>query len=658
MAPPPISGRVRFGAFEVDLVSGELRKQGIKIKIHDQPFRILTDLLAQPGQVITRDQLVHKLWRPGTFVDSDTGLNSAMKKLRDALGDSAENPRFIETLPRRGYRFLAEVHNLSVEPATRPQIGDSTVVGATHLADETHVVPIGAPWTENARPVAQEELRPITGAILGAGRRVAIAAAFAFAILAALFWWVRTPKPNPYTIAVLPLKNLSTEPGSDYFSDGLTDELIRNLSIINGLEVKSRTSSFSFKETSQNVRQIGSQLGVNLILDGSVLRAGNKLRVDVQLIRVADDHTLWSARYDRDLKDVFAIQDEISQSIVNELRLRLGNGQRRYSTSVEAYDEYLKGLVLMNGVPGPDSDAIEASIPAFERAIAKDPNFAPAYARIADAYADMSATPRIMSTKVADPKIREACEKALRLDPLLAEARACMGLVYARAHSWTEAEKEFRRALDLDPNLTRARQDFAIWVLLPMGRIDEAVSELRVAKKLDPLSKGAVTLLNFALMMTGKYDEVIKDSNQILVTDPNNYPVRQVLARALLQKGQVDAGIDILEKLGTGSEGFLGYACAKAGRSADAERIAAEQRHRPWMRALIYGGLGDKDRTYEGLEGMLAQGDPRLGNYTQFPELSVLRDDKRLTEIRREMGLPMAKKEVQADGAPPAINKN
>ena len=637
-----LSSRVRFGVFEVDLHAGELRKQGIKIKLQDQPFKVLAVLLAHPGEVVTREQICQKLWPADTFVDWELGLNSAVKKLRDALGDSAENPRFIETLQRHGYRLIVPV--VSVEnfaglpdpqqkqeatfPSDQPRMAAGGLAPGMGTIAEGQKRIVAEATTRLARP---------TSRILGK-------VAFVVAVLVALGvagWWRFRPMPgHQYTIAVLPLRNLSPEPGTDYFSDGLTDEIISNLSVIDGLEVKSRTSSFTFKDKPRDIHTVGAQLGAKLILEGSVLRAADKLRVNVQLFRVADDAPLWSGRYDRELKDVFEVQDEISRSIVNELRLKLGQGQRRYNTNLEAYDLYLQARTLVNRNPGPDSETIAQSIPLFQEAITKDPNFAPAYAGIADAYAYLSASPRTFDPETAYPKMRVACEKAFQLDPLLGEAYACIGLVDSRDHDWEEAEKAFRRAIQLNPNLSRTRQDFATWVLFPLGRLDEAEREMRTALESDPLSSKVLNALDFVLLSAGRDDEVLANSRRILAADPDDYQARQLSGRAFVQKGNLDEGIATFEKLGVGSESFLGYAYAKAGRHREAERIASQHRNFPWLQALVYAGLGDKDKAIKGLAKMAAIKDPRCGIYPLFPEFASLRGDPRLNKIRKELGLP------------------
>ena len=636
MAVPANRNPIRFGVFEVDLNSGELRKHGVKIKLHDQPFKILTILLEHPGEVVTREQLCERLWPSGTFVDSEAGLNSAIKRIRIALGDSAEHPRFVETLPRRGYRLIVEAEpvashvdaELPSASLTPGSLDREIYNGVRATAEKSVAISDSTPVPPRSRPriIMQRGLMIVAVlSILGASA----------------WWWAMRPTLKPYSIAVIPLQNLSPDAGSDYFSDGLTDEIIHNLAIIEGLEVKSRTSSFAFKGAQRDVHQVGAQLQANLILEGSVLRDGDRLRVNIQLVRVKDDYPLWSGEYNREVKDIFAIQDDISRSVVNELRLKLGRGQRRYNTNLDAYDDYLHAKVLLDSsLPGAGSDTIAESIPLFRGAIEKDPNFAPAYAGIATAYAYLSSTPRTFSAESAYPKMKETCERAVQLDPLLADAHACMGLVYSRGYAWADAEKSFHRALELDPNLSRSREDLAIWVLTPEGKVDEALTQLHAALKLDPLSSTAQYFLNFVLLIAGHNDEVLANSPSTLASDPNTYGALQLSARALVQKGRTAEGIAILEKLGKGSEAFLGYAYAKAGRSDDARGLIREHMDFPWLKAVVYGGLGDKDRAVEGLEQMIEIRDPRVGNYLQFPELSLLRGDQRLAEIRKRLDLP------------------
>jgi TolB-like protein/Tfp pilus assembly protein PilF len=454
-----------------------------------------------------------------------------------------------------------------------------------------------------------------------------------------LAWWWTQHSSTPITIAVLPLENLSHDPATDYFADGLTDELIRNLSLIDGLSARSRTSSFAFKGKPRNVRNVGKELEANYIVEGSVLRIGNELRVNAQLVRVRDDVPLWSAHYDRALVDVFAIQDEISRGIVNSLRLRLGRGRRRYETSAEAYDLYLqaRSLGIQQGLSGEVQ-----SIARFEEAIAKDPSFAPAYAGLAAAHAARSGTGEFDSAGEL-AKMQPAAEKALELDPLLAEAHGALGMVYAREAQWARSEKSFHRALELDPSDSVINGNFALSLLFPLGRIGEAVRQLRIAVKNDPFAPRLRYILANALIAAGRFDEAAGYCLNL----PAAFPGRsEWLARARLGQGRIPEAIQILEDAihrgdpdDTAVRGFLGYAYGRAGRRADAAKLAA-QTSDPYEQALTFAGLGDKERTLEALERARALGPVRLGRDLTYPEFELVRADPRLKALREKVGLP------------------
>jgi TolB-like protein/Flp pilus assembly protein TadD len=458
-------------------------------------------------------------------------------------------------------------------------------------------------------------------------------------VVGALAWWLIPHKSPPVAIAVLPLENRSHDPASDYFADGLTDELIRNLSLIEGLSPRSLTSSFAFKGRPRNVREVGKELDVDYILEGSVLRIGQQLRIDAQLIRVRDDFSLWSGRYDRRLTDVFIIQDEISRGIVNSLRLKLGRGRRRYETSSEAYDLYLQARTL--GIQQGLSGEIQ-SVAKFEEAIAQDPSFAPAYAGLAGAHVVRSGTDLFdLADELA--KMQAAAEKALELDPLLAEAHGALGMVYARQAQWERSEKSFRHALELDPNDSVLYGNFALQLLFPLGRIPEAVRQLRIAVKSDPLAPRLRYILANALMADRQFDEAVA----YCLSLPANFPGKnEWLGRARLGQGRVQEAIQILENENLrGVEhdssfiGFLGYAYGRAGRRDEAEKIAAETSE-PYSQALIFAGIGDKERTLQALERMAALGPVRLGRDLTYPEFDLLRGDPRLKVLRKKLGLP------------------
>jgi eukaryotic-like serine/threonine-protein kinase len=470
-----------------------------------------------------------------------------------------------------------------------------------------------------------------------ATRRRWVAAAASVLVVAAIVgsvprWW----RSHVATIAVVPFKNLSPDLNGDYFVDGLTDEIIRNLSVIDGLAVRSRTSSFTFKDRPRNIRDVGRQLGADLVVEGSVLRSDGRLRINAQLVRAADDTPLWSEKFDRDAKDIFAVQDEISRSIVNHLRLKLGRGQRRYNTNLEAYEVYLKARSLGDPV---DVAKARAAAELFERVIAKDAAFAPAYAGLADAWAAMSINRVGVPPDEAFAVMEPAAQRALQLDPLLAEAHAAMGVVAARDRKWNEAEAAFRRAVALNPSLSSVRMNFVMSTLWPEGRVDEALAEVQAASRADPLSPDVQRLMAYLLISAGRYDESIEVGRRALQAEPDHPHARQQFARALFLKGERAEAIRRFEQLGPGSHNFRGYAYAATGRRADAEAIAVERRDFPAALVLIHAGLGDKDRAFEALDRMEAERDPRVGIYLTYPELTVLRDDPRMDAFKRRLGL-------------------
>jgi serine/threonine-protein kinase len=541
--------------------------------------------------------------KPGYDSRQDSVVRTEAAKLRARLsqyyaGDGAADPVVIE-LPKGGYTPVFRQAEATIERT--------------------------APGPQGARPWLGTRLW-LTIALVG----------LALVVIASVWWWVQY-KGAPIPIAVLPLTNLSEDPANDYFADGLTGEIIRDLSILDGLAVRSQTSSFAFKGKARNVREAGKQLEVDYILEGSVQCAGRQLRINAQFIRVRDDFPLWSGKFDRELTDVFAIQDGISRGIVNNLRLKLGRGRRRYETSTEAYDLYLRGRAL--GIERSVSNA-NRSIGPFEEAIAKDPSFAPAYAGLAQAHAIQSAWFRYdVADEVA--KMRAAAEKAIQLDPLLAEAHDALGMAYARDAQWDQSEKSFRRAIELDPGGSMSQSHFALFLLFALGRIDEALQQLRVAEKNDPLSPRVHAWLASVLISAGRYDEAASHCEKV----PADYP-GSCQGRAQLWQGRTGEALQILETVfnrevnqGDPAWGYLGYAYARAGRREDAEKLAARNQD-PFNQAIIFAGLGDKYRTFEALDRAAAVGPVRMGWRLTSPEYALLRGDPRLKALRKKVGLP------------------
>jgi len=432
------SGVVRFATFQVDLRSGELRKQGVKIKVQEQPFRVLTVLLQRPGEVVTREELRNQNWSPDTFVDFENSLNTAINKLRDALGDSADNPRFIETLPRRGYRFIAPVSSDQQEkspvPAEESKVGDE-----------------------------QPGKNPRTR------RWLVLAAVAVLALLTLAYVTIRRRTKDAVhskinSLAVLPLKNLSGDPTQEYLADGMTESLIGRLSTIRGLRVISRTLVMVFRDTRISAPEIAKALNVDAIVEGSVIRKGSRVRVHAQLIRAATDEHFWSETYDRELRDVLALESDAAQSIARKVEITVtGEEHARLtaarSVSPEVYESYLKGRFNKHN----SKAEVEQSIAYFEDAIKRDPTFAPAYVGLADAYDRLGTVFVGAPPTEARQKQMSAARKALDLDPTIAEAHVLLADVLQRRWQWVDAEAEYRRALDLNPSDSAAHIGFAMW---------------------------------------------------------------------------------------------------------------------------------------------------------------------------------------------------
>jgi serine/threonine-protein kinase len=481
-------------------------------------------------------------------------------------------------------------------------------------------------------------------------KRVAYGAAAAAALLAALgIGWnpglramfMRAPAAAAHAaktpaIAVLPFVNASSDPGNDDFIDGLTSEVIRNLAVIDGLQVRSQTSSFFFKDRPRDMREVAKQLQVALVVEAYVQRIGNQLRIHAQLVRVPDDVPVWSNRFDRTLDDVFAIQDEISLAIVHELRLTLGRGQRRYQTNLAAYDLYLRGRAL---VARRGTESAEQAARLFEQVIAIDREFAPAHAGLADAYAAMSWA--IDAPETVPAGMRPAAVKALQMDPELAEAHAAMSVTYAREFDWDNATSSFERAISLNPNLSEIRTSYA-WTLLRQGQAAKALDILAPAMEMDPLSLAVKREVALAQFVGGRYEEAILILRQVVAADPDFTYAANLLARALTFAGRPEEAIALWESRPQPNdwERWLMPAYVKLGRRADVDRLLNLPRNaHPYRQALNYAALGDKERTFEALSRAAVVEPQRTAAILAFPEMSLLRGDPRLDQLRKRFNL-------------------
>ncbi len=510
--PERILGTLRFGAFEADLPSGELRKHGMKIKLQDQPFQILTMLLERSGQVVTREELRLKLWPGDTFVDFDHGLNNAINRLREALNDSADTPRFIETLPRRGYRFVGPVDRAAA----------AEQVPAAHFHPEARsveVAPIERPAAGAATLAGlRRRLRKFWAVEAGLGIAGALMLGL---ILSGRHWRALGPVSGQiHSLAVLPLENLSGDPSQEYFADGMTDALTTELAQVRALQVISRTSVVRYKGAKKPLSEIARELKVDAVVEGAVVQSGERVHMTAQLIDGASDRHLWARSYEVDVRDVAALEGEVARDIVREMRtpttpeerVRLARARKINS---EAYDLYLRARVHVGLVNMEDNQAV---INRLERAVAIDPGFALGYAELARAYRTRAFV-LAPNEKQWEEKAFVDAEKALLLDPEAAEAYVSRGsLLWSPSNHYPheKAVQDFRRALALNPNLAEAHHQLAN-VYNHIGLLDKGLAEVQKAVALDPQNTGARFRVGINLLYQQKYEESlasIRDSQR------------------------------------------------------------------------------------------------------------------------------------------------
>src|SRR5580658_7038317 len=536
----PPNSVVRFGTYEVSLRSGEVRKAGLRIKVQQQPTKLLEILLEHPGEVVTREELRSRVWPNESFGDFDQALNIAIGKLRSALGDSADSPRFIETLPKRGYRFIAEVSVLDTDarlrtPASLAAGPPATESGQTLQGSGLAAAPKGRPWPTRVAIVA-----------------VALIIIVSLSILS--IWLFRSHGPAPAgirSIAVLPLENLSGDASQNYFADGMTDELITDLAQISALRVISRTSVMVYKGARKPLPQIARELNVDAVVEGTVLHSGDHVRITAQLIEASTDKHLWSQSYEGELRDTLGLQNRVAGAIADQIRISLTPQEQAALKNVrvvnpEAYESYLKGRYFWNKRT---ADGLKVALAYFTQAIEEDPKYAQAYSGLADTYALLGDWQyAVMTPKEALPKAKAAAIKALELDSTLGEAHSSLA-VCLDGFDWDfdTAEKEFQRAIELSPGYATAHHWYA-WHLSHTGRNKEAIAEMRKAEDLDPLSLIINTDLAELLVLTHYYDESIRQSHKTIEMDPNFALAHNQLGQAYFQKQMYEPAIAELEK--------------------------------------------------------------------------------------------------------------
>jgi TolB-like protein/DNA-binding winged helix-turn-helix (wHTH) protein/Tfp pilus assembly protein PilF len=629
LEPARQSRILKFGLFEVDLEAGELRKSGMRHKLASQPFQVLRILLEHPQQIVLREELQQRIWPQDTFVDYDLALKKAVNRIREVLGDSAESPRFIETIPRRGYRFIAPI------------------------SGNGHEGTVELPVAENAQ--SRRSLR--IGIALGLGVAALLGAVLEFMPSESrhrIFGEDTTPRIR--SIAVLPLQNLSNDPAQEYFSDGLTDALITDLAQMGSVRVISRTSSMQYAQTKKSLPEIARELHVEGIIEGTVQRSGDRVRITAQLIYGPSDKHLWANSYERDMRDVFALERDVTEDIARQVQAKFTTQNHAAPsqprpTNPTALEAYLQGKYYLTRFGrGSGDDAQREAAAYFQRAIEADPNFAPAYHGLANAHMDLL-WPSNQDGEIA----KRAAERAVELAPDSSEARSILGLILTSTWNFPAAEEQLRRALALSPNSADAHDNFSNWLLV-MGRVDDALSEARVAQQLDPFGNHLPSALSWAR----DYDGAIAAARTLLQSDPDNGYFHFELFRAYALKGMDKDSIEEAEttfRLFGHPEAAAnihrafaasGYGAGLRQVAQEFERLIATKQGSFLVNcADIHAFLGDKDRAFYWLEEAYRQHDTHwtaldieLEWINAEPMLDSLRSDPRYKDLVLRIGLP------------------
>jgi len=614
----------------------ELRRGSSVLKLEKIPMELLILLVERRDQLVGREEIIARLWGKDVFLDTEQGINTAIRKIRLTLGDDPNDPRFLQTIVGKGYRFVGPI---TVIPATAPAPAP---------------VPATDEETQPSRPKTALRWKLVAFAAVF---MLASAAVVALAVVAFRYFdWIRWfPRPPVHSIAVLPLKNLSGNPGDEYFADGMTDELITNLAKISALRVTSYTSVSKYKTTSKPLPQVAQELQVDGIVEGSVLRSGDQVRITAQLIYAPRDQHLWAEEYQRYVRDVLYLQREVARDIAEQVRVTLTpNEQKRLATAGAvdpvAYESYLRGRSFWN--QRSEASLLKA-IDQFNKAIEADPGYAPAYSGLADCYTTLGYL-SYLDPLDAFPRARDAATKALELDPSLAEAHTSLAYFNLyHAWNWAEAENEFKKAIELNPNYATAH-DWYSYYLMAMGRFDDAWKEVNRAHELDPLSVTISTDIGFNYYYRRSYDEAINQLRATLSVSPK-FPLAHLwLGRAYQQKKMYSEAIDEFNKTDAALPGWIvtiagmGHAYGEWGHQAEAKQVlvrlnemAREKYVTPYGVALVYAGLGDKDQAFAWLNKAVAGRSHWLVWLNRDPRWDRIRSDPRFDDLQKRVGLPL-----------------
>jgi TolB-like protein/DNA-binding winged helix-turn-helix (wHTH) protein/Tfp pilus assembly protein PilF len=654
MEPTAQRRTARFGVFEADLDSRQLTKSGFRIRLQDQPFQLLALMLERQGQVVTREELKEKLWPSDTFVEFDVGLNTAIKKLRAALNDVAGNPRFVETVPRIGYRFVAPV-SVS-KPGIASTVDPEVVAPSVEETPEALISTVASPnatsqpeiLPSDTSPDSRRRLRslvwvPVVLTLLTAGFTIRMRFKSAASAV---------PPGSMQAIAVLPLLNVSADSEQEYFADGMTDEIITDLAKLAGPKVISRTTAMQYKGTGKTIPEIARELHVGAVLEGSVERSGDRMRVRVQLIEASTDQHLWAEAYDRQVSDVLLLEAELARDIAGQIELRLTPQQQQNfahnrTLNPQAFQDYLQGRHYW---AMRTNESLKTAVEYFNRAIQEDPNDARSFAGLAQCYIVLPFLTTVPQAE-AFPKARDAAAKALALDDSLAEAHLSIAEVKLyQDWDFTGAEKEFKKTLELNPNYSTGHQWYGEFLSL-MARHEEAIRELQTALALDPLS--AVVHLQFgnSLEEARRHERALDQYRESLRLDPQFYAPFDAISWIYRRQGKFAESIPPLRtacQLYTKPEltrlvDELPGAYSGGGKAGYLRQVIKvhEQYARPlYYLARDYADLGDRQAALAALNKSYENRDTELLWLLIDPELDQLRSDVRFQELVKKVGFP------------------
>jgi TolB-like protein/DNA-binding winged helix-turn-helix (wHTH) protein len=669
---PPI---VRFEDYQADLQTGELRKNGTKIRLSGQPFQILALLLEKPGELITREELRTRLWPDEVFIDFDHSLNAAVNKLREALCDSTNDVRFIETLPKRGYRFIAPVYSASVPSQhSTPEVA---APGIQIHAGAGEIKPAKINESDGSNEISSSVLSdspakfvppkltppfPLRSKTFSGNRRLQVSAALAlgivFAVVAmgAMFLFSsRSATHNLQSpirsVAVLPLENLTGDPTQEYFADGMTDALITELAQVRGLKVISRTSVMHYKGARKTLPEIARELSVDAVVEGTVTRSGEDVKITAQLIRASTDNHLWAASFAGLRQDIPSLQAKVAREVTRQISDQLlpaeNNPGSKTAVNAEAYDDYLKGVYFLNQQ---SPDGVRTAIRYFQAAVEKDRNFAAAYSRLASCYGLLASMSEIPPVE-AYARGKEAAQKAAALDDNLDQAHTDLAWIAVLDWDWTRAENEYKRAIQINPNSVETRVSY-FYLLLILGKSEESAQEERAATMLDPLSFDTLMLSIANDYYRRQYNEGVPKARSAIELYPRVSAFHVFLSNFYTAQGRDKSSAEeILRAEETGGASLDRLAALKVAFEAAGakglrrkrielnEKLAGKQAANSYDLAIDCAAIGDGDQALVWLERAFQAHESKIILIGVEPIFDSIHSDPRFASLLNQMGL-------------------